>query len=74
MRTKQSYDEVRLAHQVALHALHEYRLWRSNSYVGNHLADARPAYIAILRKRTVDALCAYKLVRDSSLTRFRQAA
>ena len=59
----QDFREVKLAYDIAVHALTEYRLWRDNNYVGQELGLVRNAYLAILRQRVRYAIYAYKLVQ-----------
>ena len=74
----QGFKEVEMAYEVAVHALREYREWRDNNYIGQHLGHARDAYLAILRRRVLSALEAYKLVSASARrpahSEFREAA
>lgn len=60
----QQFRDVGLAYQTALHALREYRMWRDNAYIGQHMGEARTSYVAILRRRVKDAVGAYRLVRN----------
>lgn len=62
----QGFKEVELAYNVAVHALREYREWRDNNYIGQQLGTSRDVYVALLRRRVLSALEAYKLVRTTA--------
>ncbi len=68
------FQEVELAHNVAVSAVHEYRQWRNNAFIGTQLGLARGAYVAILRQRARDALAAYKLVRTTAAAHINRHA
>ena len=66
-------QDIRLAHSLAAHALREYRQWRDNSYIGQHLGSARTDYLALLRRRVQDAIDAYQSVRNMAQPLYREA-
>ena len=78
-RQTRQFKEVSMAHDIAVHALREYREWRDNAYIGRNLGSARESYVAILRRRVRASLEAYRLVRSATraaahYTEFRKAA
>ena len=73
-KLSEEFQEIHLAHSVAVHALREYRQWRDNDYIGHYLGAVRTDYLGILRGRVKDAIDAYRLIRDSVQSAYRHAS